>query len=232
MSALLTKSNKSRSFFQLSIFISFIFVLFLPNKCVRIKLKYVWADVLKAVRKAAGCGWSEDMISALHQQHSNMSQATSGLMLIVFTLQTCILFWQLRIFKMGQNNPSHSVDVNTLVEECYWHYYSTTVFKVPLVKTKLRWTICTSLYQPQYSVTLHKNKHSTSMHMHTQLHCSVTLVNTRATLTPETRIYNYFPSWHHCTPKQANSVLAFLPFTVRHKRMYGCFFSCTHRQCN
>lgn len=62
--------------------------------------------------------------------------------------------------------------------------------------------------------------------MHTELLCSVTEVNTRATLTPETHIYNYFPSWHHCTPKQANCVLASLILRVRNKQMYGHFF-CT-----
>lgn len=34
----------------------------------------------KAVTKAAGCGLSGDMISALHQHHSNMSQADFGFM--------------------------------------------------------------------------------------------------------------------------------------------------------
>lgn len=99
--------------------IGFFSVSILRNECLRIKSECVWAEaahVWKAVRKAAGCGWRGDMISALHQQHSNASQAGSGLMLVVFTLQTYILFWQLRIFKMGNNSLSRSVDVDTPVD--------------------------------------------------------------------------------------------------------------------
>lgn len=59
----------------------------------------------KQLEKQQVVVWSEDMISALHQQHSNMSQASSGFMLIVFTLQTYILFWQSRIFKNGWEQP-------------------------------------------------------------------------------------------------------------------------------
>lgn len=48
----------------------------------------------KAVTKAAGCGLSGDVISALHQHHSNMSQAVFGLMLTgFFALILYIIFF-------------------------------------------------------------------------------------------------------------------------------------------